>query len=167
MKSSKEVNDELLSIAPALAKLKEQSPQDGFSVPPRYFRELETSVFDRVKPQPDASHSVWQVILHWIMVPPRPVLAMATCMLLVVAIWQLMPLPTEESILTASSEEDLESYVSSNLEAFSPEMILDVTQQTDDFDWELSLEDFSEEDIDNLLDEFINDISEQTLEDIL
>jgi len=171
MDSEKDTQKELEELAPNLARLRKQQPEDGFSVHPSYFRELEQSVLNEVHRQPATKRRFdWSGILSWLLVGPRPVIALTTLALALAALWYLSAPAPESNLFAGSSEvaaEELRAYVHENLDDFSPGFILEVAEQDMAFETDLSLDDLSEEEIDILLDEYLEELDQETLEDIL
>jgi len=171
MDSEQNTQKELEQLAPNLARLRKKQPKDGFTVHPAYFRELEQSVLNQVE-QPARTHRGfdWSGIFNWLNTSPRPALILATLLLVVAGVWYLS-VPAPESNLFAGSAEvdadELRAYVNENLDDFSPGFILEVAEQDVAFEMDLSLDDLSEEEVDLLLDEYLEEIDQETLQDIL
>lgn len=151
--------DELRDIAPDLSAMKNQ---DGFSVPHNYFKELPDRVLARIheeeqKPSPvDAWWArLWQ---------PRYALAFATVLILVVAgIWITKSDTPTDPLASITGDEALQ-YVMANLHEFSTEDVLSVSTGSE---WEA--EEFirvSDENLDQLIDELLEEGEDLNLDDL-
>lgn len=171
MDSEKDIQKELEQIAPNLAQLRKQQPEDGFTVHPSYFRELEQSVLNEVHQQPaNKRRFYWSGVFSWLLTGPRPVMALATLAAVLAALWYLSAPAPESNLFAGFSGVDageLRAYVHENLDDFSPGLIFEVAEQDVAFEIDLSLDDLSQEEVDILLDEYLEELDQETLEDIL
>jgi len=171
MDSEKETQQELEQLAPNLARLRKQQREDGFTVHPSYFRELEQSVLNRIdKPVAKKRSIDWSGISSWLISGPRPALVLTTLALIVASVWYFSVPASDANLFAGSTEvdaEELRAYVTENLDEFSPGFILEVAEQDVAFDMDISLDDLSEEEVDVLLEEYLDELDQETLEDIL
>ena len=170
MNKKDEIKEELREHSPFLFKMKEK--EEAFKVPVDYFKSLPDEVLSRVNVEsPERLNSIptlWDQFLQhiqWLM-QPRPVMAIASIALLIaVGVALLRPGATEadSSVQWADiSAEEINQYVSSNIEEFDTDLLLQHSAL--DPDWELNPElDLDEEELDLLIDEIIDDL---LLEDI-
>ncbi len=170
MDSEKHTQQELEQLAPNLARLRKQQPEDGFTVHPSYFRELEQNVFHQISRRPTRKKGVdWPGLFSWLLTP-RPAIALSVLALILAAVWYFSAPASQSNLFAGSAEvdaEDLRTYVQENLDDFSPGFILEVAEQDVAYEMDLSLDDLSEEEVDVLLDEYLDELDQETLEDIL
>lgn len=171
MKNREEIQKELQELSPFLSKLKakEQKPE----VPENYFHALPEQIWEQIKLQPMPERVVkqpdfWQKLLNTLrlLLQPRIAVSLATfAMLIFIGIYFFQfneSAPAENSL----TEEDITNYIKENIHDFDTELLI---QATADLPNEsiLQSDDFSEEEINQMMDEILNEVDEKTLEEML
>ena len=174
MNKKDEIREELRDHSPFLFKLKEK--KEAFKVPKDYFEKLPDEILSRVKtntPEKVATTpSLWDKFfeqIQWLL-QPKPALALAGIALLIAVGIAFLRSGAGDANATLQwadiSAEEINQYVSSNIEDFDTELLL---QHSDlDPEWELNPElDFDEEELDFLIDEIIDEIQLEDIEELL
>jgi len=172
MSHKENIREELEQESPFLARMKAEDKSEGFTVPPTYFRELQEDVLHRVAQKPAAVslRERWQAFINHLLPGVHPVAVLTGLALVVVGIWwvaQDTTMVSGEQILAEASEEELQAYVTSNTDAFTTDLILEVADEEAELDLLLPVDNFSEEEADQLLDDLLEEIDESTLQEIL
>ena len=162
-KLNKDIQDELQDISPLLAKMRKE--EDGFSVPEDYFDYLSNSVLEQIKLEPKSSitkkekvRSPWFAFL----IKPRFAISLTTVTLILgVVFWNNFQMGINNQLTEISSQE-IESYVASNLEEFETELFMNETLIE-----ELGEIQIEGELIDEYIETVIDEIDEETLEQLL
>lgn len=173
MKNEKELSEDILKelegLAPNLSRL--NKADDGFRVPPAYFREMERELAGKLgvgqKRQPVFGRflsSLARVLEH------RTAYRLAAIGLVVAAgVWLLWPAgSTRDVAMDEVSVEELHAYISDNLDDFEMDLLYELAS-SEGSETELNIpSDFSEgEEFDQYLDEMIDDLDLSDLEDLL
>lgn len=174
MKNSEDVQKELQELSPFLAKLKEKQP--SLEVPENYFQALPDQIWEQIKlmPQPEQAKSQlgwWNRLLTGlqILLQPRVAIGLTTFVVLLVAgIFILKPDSSSDSkgLLAGLSGEEVTAYMSENLHEFDTDLLIEAASTYPDWSF-LSGSEFNEEEIDQLLDEVLKDLDDETLEELL
>ncbi|MEO7175671.1 MAG: hypothetical protein ABIV51_07405 [Saprospiraceae bacterium] len=145
----------------------------GYKVPQNYFSMMQRSVMDKLHKQnafdesnkSPAAWRIWNVILAKL--SPKPVLAMATMAIAVLATWFVFRNPTTQAADLVLSDTEIESYILSHADEFDDEMVFRIGNKlrvnvSQDADWlqTQSLDDSY------LLDQ-IEDLDEQSLNELI
>lgn len=172
-KKKENIKKELEALSPLLSRLRKESTEEGFSVPPRYFKELPGEVMDRLQRE-SASHrrswqASWQHLLAWLF-RPGVALALASLVLAIAAgIYLLAPRPasgeTVENLLASLTPEEVEAYVNANLETFDTELVVEMAAASPDISI-LPGDELKGEELDQYLDKLLQEVDEQTLEEL-
>ncbi len=174
MKEKKEnIEKELEELSPMLSRLKGESTPDGFNVPPRYFRELPPEVMNRIQRETVSRHpGWWSSLQHFLAALFRPGVAIALAALalaIAAGIYLLAPRPATgegDAYLFASlTPEEVQTYVNANLEAFDTELVIEMASASPDFSI-LPADDLNGEELDQYLDDLLQEVDEETIEDI-
>lgn len=172
MKNQNEVQKELQELSPLLAKLKAQAQKQ--EVPENYFQSLPNQVWEQIKLQPAPERptkpaGVWERLMNalQILLQPRVAVSLATfAVLILVGIYFLKP---EASVVPVNNEltaEDITSYIKDNIQEFDTDLLMKATADLPSQSI-LSESNWSDEDIDLIMEEIIKDTDTKTLEDML
>lgn len=172
MSRKKDIQEELKQASPFLSRLKMEDKDDGFTVHPAYFRELQDDILRRTTQQPAAPSrwALWQQTIDRLLPRVHPAAALAGLALMVAGVWWVMQPAGKVSgkqILADASEEELQTYVENHTEAFTTDLILEVAGSEADLDLLLPMDDISEEEADQLLDDLLEEMDASTLQEIL
>ncbi|MFN7116770.1 MAG: hypothetical protein ACK4TA_08205 [Saprospiraceae bacterium] len=174
MKKQDDIQKELQALSPLLAKLKakEQKPE----VPENYFQSLPNQVWEQIKLQPaperpTAKTSAAQHLLNRLqtLLQPRIAVSLATFIILIIAgIYFINPFVNSSEIadnqeLTAG---EITKYINDNLAQFDTELLMQATSDVSD-ESILPAGEFSEEEVDVMMEEIIKDLDTKTLEEML
>lgn len=173
MKNREEIQKELQELSPFLSKLKakEQKP----AVPENYFHALPDQIWEQIKLQPAPERvvkqkGIWERLVHalQIILQPRVAVSLATfAVLLIAGLYFLKPATSATTVngneLTA---EEITNYINENLHEFDTELLI---QATADLPGEsiLPADEFSEEEMDQMMEEILKDVDQKTLEEML
>lgn len=175
MKNREEIQKELQELSPFLAKLKAQRQEP--EVPENYFHALPDQIWEQIKLQPAPKRIVkqpgigerfWNVLQ--LLLQPRVAVSLATFVVLLAAgIYFLKPNST--SIVASANEkgltaEEITNYIDNNIHQFDTELLMQATADLPDQSI-LPESEFSEEEIDQMMKELIQDVDESTLEKML
>lgn len=130
MREKEKIKQELEEIAPFLAKIKAQDQDNGFRVPPDYFKQLTANVLEKVE-QEAADHSskstypwTWGQALWNAFWRPQLAYAFATiACLLCIGLWLFKPVETQPDL--AFNKEELEAYVIANINDFDTDLLME------------------------------------------
>ena len=167
MKNRENLLEELKEIAPNLAKMKRQKVD--FQVPENFFEQLSDKVIEQYKAENQMvslpKKKTKTQLDHWLDVlqqlfQPKPVMALATVILLIVAGLFLLQSPADSGAEISLSEipiEDLEDYLNENIEEFDATLLVDGSEdlwqgdraQEDDYEqfFEEIIEEYELEDL--------------------
>ncbi len=174
MKNQEDAKKELRELSPLLAKLKAE--QQPLEIPENYFEALPDQIWEQIRlmPQPERPtprpgvwerlQNVWQTLLQ-----PRIAISLATfAILIVVGIFLLKPDSAKDSanMLSGLSAEEVTAYMVQNLHEFDTELLIEAAAAHPDMSI-LSGSEFNEEEIEQLIDEVVKDLDEETLEELL
>ena len=172
MENKDEIRKELEELSPFLSKMKKG--KEGFEVPANYFKQLPDLIMDRIQEEEAPSYSVapttnWldQIIERiQLLLQPQYAMALASVAILIVAsiffFGQNNKL-ADATTLAEVSDEEISSYVMSNVEEFDMDLLMEVM---DEEILEEELENESSTD-DNYLDDIIDDLSDEELEELM
>lgn len=172
MKKNNDIKKELEEFSPLLAKIKAREPEH--EVPENYFEALPDQVWEQIKlmPQPERAPvqpSWWervQASLQQLM-QPRIAAGLATFVVLIVAgIYFLRPAATSDDPFAQLTAEEVTAYMTQNADEFEPQLLMEAMGEQSDMSI-LSGSEFNEEEIEQLLDEVIEEMDNQSLEDLL
>ncbi|MEL7020117.1 MAG: hypothetical protein AAGK47_00785 [Bacteroidota bacterium] len=143
MKEEKNIQEELEDLSPLLAKMKREHPQTGFTVPPAYFQDLTNALLEKTTPPiADSQPSWWQSLTAQIglLSQPRMSMSLAAIALLLVGLWYFGA--DSASVLDSVADvtptlEDLEQYVTANLDDFNEEILIEYQTQQPTLDVEM------------------------------
>lgn len=130
MREKEKIKRELEEIAPFLAKIKAQDQDNGFRVPPDYFKQLTANVLAAVEEEA-AEHSTKRTYT-WSWVQARwnalwrPQLAYAfasIACLLCIGLWLFKPVKAQPDL--AFNKEELEAYVIANINDFDTDLLME------------------------------------------
>jgi len=167
-----DVKKELEELSPLLAKIKAREPEH--EVPENYFEALPDQVWEQIKlmPQPErapAQPSWWervQAALQQLM-QPRMAVGLATFAVLIVAgTYFLRPAATRDDPFAQLTAEEVTAYMAQNADEFDPQLLMEAMGEQSDMSI-LSGSEFNDEEIEQLLDEVIEEMDNQSLEDLL
>lgn len=175
MSDRQDIKSELEQLSPYLAKLKSEGLPPP-EVPDAYFESLpddvlirakaEESLIGRVRKEQYSSEQkpvAWSEWFNW-----RPVLALASLLLLAVAVYWFYPFATpgqagEEMALERLEVEDINNYITQNISEFDMALMLEA-EMIDQVSLEGILSDgLPEEVLDEYLDEILEDMDLQDL----
>ena len=172
MENQDDIKKELEQLSPLLRGLKEKGT--GFSVPENYFQQLPDQILEQLKPSTQervTARPIWLENFQQFMLSlfqPRFALALASVLILVVAIIFINPGSNEEVAMSIDlTEEEISAYIADNIEEFNIDMLIEggeidlgVISPTN------TLSNPEEEDLDEYLDEIIDDLDLEELEDM-
>lgn len=164
MDNRKEILDELSGLSPRLRDLKAKG--DGLTTPEGYFEGLSDQVWSRLKDSPKKETVARPMRRLW-RLPYKSGIAAALVLAAAALIWLNRPRESAAFDLGALTPQEAEQYILNNIEDFDlsmlvasrPEEIADPAGagRTDTLDSEW----------DQLLDEYLEDVDDATLEQIL
>lgn len=168
MKNKQEIREEIRRELEELAPGLELPDRDGFEAPPGYFETLSQRLAPRLR-QADAEPEVkpgrsWlQTLTEWLSALRQPRLAAGFALLLLVAaVWWWLPRgeqPAEMEMANLSSEAAAR-YVEAHIEEFDTRLLLEFA-----FDQEnRPTIPLTEEEVDYLLEEYLNEMEAEDLE---
>ncbi len=171
MKNQNDIQKELQELSPLLAKLKAKAQKP--EVPENYFQSLPNQVWEQIKLQPAPQRPVappnaWERLLSYfqMLLQPRVAVSLATFVILITAgVYFLnnnMP-TTDNQDLTA---EEITAYINDNLSQFDTEMLMNATSDLSDHSI-LPQSEFSEEEMNLMMEEIIKDLDTKALEEML
>lgn len=170
MKEKKEnIQKELKELSPFLSQLKQGLGPEGFEAPPRYFKELPDQVMNRLREDRHAGQVNWiSALLEGLFRPRLAVAMIAAAFLITVAIYWLVPGPAGASrnSIASLTVEEVQAYVNANLDEFDTELVIEMATSQSDLGIFPS-EEFNEENLDQYLDKFLQEVDEETLEEML
>lgn len=172
MSEEQGIQEELKGASPFLSRLKAEDKGDGFTVPPVYFRELQENVIRRTARQPAAPGrwARWQQALDHLLPRMHPVAVLAGLALIVAGVgWMTLrsTTPSSQQMLADASQEELQVYIEDHTHAFTTDLILEVAEDEAEIDLLLPVDEFSEEEADRLLKDLLEEMDENTLQEIL
>ena len=176
-KHKKEILDELREVAPSFAKMEKK---EGFQVPEDYFSELPDKILTELNlsenttktdATPPASTAWWTQLIDSIMIlmQPRLALGFAVVLVLLVSVFLLTQGSENTSMSLVLSPEEAGQYIMENIDDFDEEMLFDALAE---IEGEMNLMDlkemnFEEAELDGLMEEIIDDLDDNTLEELL
>lgn len=174
MKNQDDVKKELQELSPLLAKLKEK--EQPLEVPENYFDALPDQIWEQIKlmPQSECTQSQpawWERIMIGLqtLLQPRVAIGLATFAVLIVAgIFMLKPDAEDhsEDLFASLSAEEVTAYMSQNIHEFDTDMLINAASAYPDMNIFMGAE-FDDAEVDQLLDEVIKDLDDETLEELL
>ncbi|MEZ5042674.1 MAG: hypothetical protein R2828_22440 [Saprospiraceae bacterium] len=135
MREKEKIKQELEEIAPFLARIKAQDQDNGFRVPPDYFKQLTANVLAAVE-QEAVDHSskrtnpwAWGQALWNAIWQPHLAYAFATIVcLLCIGFWLFKPVEVLPDL--AFNKEELEAYVIANINDFDTDLLMEAYSET-------------------------------------
>lgn len=174
MKNKEEVRKELQELSPLLAKLKER--EKPLDVPENYFDALPDQIWEQIKlmPQPEREQAKpgWWLRLTTTLqsfMQPRIAIGLATLAVLIVAgIFILKPGAEDnsEDLFASLSAEEVTAYISKNIHEFDTDLLIDAASAYPDMSIFMGSE-FDDQEIEQLIDEVVKDLDDETLEELL
>ncbi len=170
MNKKEEVQKELQALSPLLARMKAQEPK--LEVPENYFEALPDQVWEQIKlmPQPERVQPGWWARLQanvQVLLQPRIAVGLATFVVLIVAgIYFLKPTTSSDDPFARLTAEEVTAYMAQNAEEFEPSMLLEAMGNSSNMSI-LSGSEFNDEEIDQLLDDVVEQLDDESLEDLL
>jgi len=165
---SQEHKDELRNFSQRLYRLRQEEPQDGFTVPSGYFNALQEELLQRVR---EEGREAPVRRLPQRMFRHRWTVGLAASIALLIGLFFWMPDRADYDVnggLASVETNALQQYVDQHIEEFDTDLIV---ESADGIDNDLS---FLENDIrlntqemDALLDELLQDMDEQDIEELL
>lgn len=173
----KDIQKELSELSPLLAKLRVQTPQDRPAVPEGYFDTLPDQVMDRIRAEEQATAfasgaRIRRLPVHLrILKSPGFAIGVAAVLTLLIVGRFLLPGPEGPDMATAALEEQVDKealyeYVMNNIHEFDTETIMDAAGDTP-IDFVLPSSITEEEDLDQLIDEFLRETDISDLNDFM
>ena len=160
-----EVREELENLSPFLSKMKEK--KEGFEVPKNYFKGLPNQIFEKLGNEPSplampekSGQGFWSNPFQFLF-RPKYALAFATVSLLIMASIFWTNNPTETLPLAELTSEEIQTYISDNIDEFDEELFMESNLRFED------LEAFENADSDELLNDIIDDLDIEDLEELL
>jgi hypothetical protein len=163
MDSQKKYNKD--QIPEFLKDLKRENP---FQVPPNYFKHLPDQIMEKIvaeERERKAEHPGWWRYLEGVLAhlwAPKPILALAS-VLLVLGVWFFWLSSSQPEYFAEFTPDDIQHYVIEHLDEFDENYFHDVapfTLSNIDNGW-------NPEEMDDLLDQIIDDLDEETIQNIL
>ena len=175
MKNREEIQKELQELSPFLAKIKAQTQEP--IVPENYFHALPNQIWEQIKLQPASERIVkqpgigerfWNALQS--VLQPRVAVSLATFVVVLLAGVYFFK-PDSTSVVASADEqeltaEDITNYINNNIHQFDTELLMQATADLPDQSI-LPGNEFSEEEIDQMMKELIQDVDESTLEKML
>jgi hypothetical protein len=177
MKKKKEIQQELESLSPFLAKMK--AKQGEMQAPENYFQSLPDQVLEQLRMETKATpatvakpHTTWLEELTnsiaWL-IQPRYAMALGAVLVLVVSgflVWRNVNQQRPTAELADITSEEALYYVRQNLEDFESHLLVEkeLPENSDDF---FNATELNDELIDEYLQDKLEDIDDQTLEQLL
>lgn len=173
MKKDTSHKEELEQLSPLLARLKKEDP--GLKVPRNYFHNMQVEVLQQLKEEMGESpahadspavRSPWYKIFY----TPKFALAFSTLLVLGVAVfWFTRPVQQSTTDVLAMddlSQEEILYYIEENIGSFETDELVEVASADDtgtDIFQEVELDDQA---VDEYLDKIIDDLDEESFENI-
>lgn len=160
------VRNELEALAPRLARLKDERPDDGFVPPSGYFSGLADEVQERIRRQ--AAGEPTRIPRFRRPAIRRLLRAAAVALLLVAgAYWWLTPSGQDEPPAAALTADEIADYVNQNLTEFDEELVIEATGDAD-AEW-LLLPTPGDDDaeLNDYYEQLLRELDETQLEDLL
>lgn len=170
MKKKEDVKKELQELSPLLARMKAQELK--LEVPENYFDALPNQLWEQIKlmPQPERAQPSWWERLQanlQVLLQPRIAFGLATFAVLIVAgIYFLKPTMSSNDPFAQLTAEEVTAYMVQNAEEFEPAMLLEAMGNSSNMSI-LSGSEFSDSEIDQLLDDVVEQLDDESLEDLL
>lgn len=156
MKEKENIQKELEQLAPLLAKHK--SKPNPFKMPSGYFDILETQVLEQVSSEtPKSSTTKIRSLSFWL------TNAAAVILLAIGVSFLLQPTTNSDNLLADISAEEIDRYISDNLDEFDEELLFEENTTES----EIKNTDFSEEEINLYLEENLEELEDIDLEQLL
>ncbi|MFK8102200.1 MAG: hypothetical protein AB8G15_06745 [Saprospiraceae bacterium] len=171
MKHKKEIQEELDQIAPFLAKIEKR---ESYQVPHDYFTRLSEQISTQVALEPRQKiaaqvppTSLWRSLTNLLAgkFQMRTIVAAASVLLCVGSFFYWSS-GQQSSVETIAAAQYL-SYVEENLDEFEEEILLELNQEEDLGIDLLTDTEIKEQTLDNYLEEFLDDLEDQSLEELL
>ncbi len=139
--------------------------ENPFVVPHNYFSELPDKVLDRIKEEKHASlfQRLKDIYRRWALSGIlRPALAVAS-VLLIISVFLLWPNSTDQIAMSQLTQDEVRDYVINNIDEFEEEFFY--IEEANDLD--LLSESLEGDGLEELLDDLLDDIDEETIQNIL
>ena len=179
-----DLENELYELSPWLANVKKQQSKEPFRTPKFYFDTLADKVLKEakvgdIKKAPPQYFTVFSRVntLFSSFFTPRIRVYMASFAIVTVAVWGIMqrekqPLTDNITVSTPMATEDIQQYISANLDDFDEAILLDnSTDIADIFETQPMIKSpqsgFTEQELEQYINESINNIDLDTLNDNL
>ncbi len=169
MDNREDIRKELEEISPKLARLKRD---DGFRVPPEYFYKLQAEVMEKAGlSDHNTEKSLWEKLLLSISFLLRPQLAAAfTVVLLLVASSYWFLRADKDHFADRFHQiptEDLALYLSDNADEIDEYLLYELADGEEDLQKIIPVDRINDDELEQLFDEFIDDIELDELNDLL
>ena len=179
MEDKDSIRKELEELSPLLAKMKATQKEEGFQVPPQYFKSLEQELLEIAKNQESKEQT--KPVFHWLerlsdlanlIFQPRFAVGLATFTLLVLGGYFATNLMTSSNPgLVAESEisltkEEITNYVLNNIEDFDTDLLLEVFGNDINMEF-LPMEEYENQEIENVFEELLEEVDIDELENLL
>lgn len=171
----KEIQEELENLAPSLAKMKKE---ETIEVPQNYFNELPDQILSQLdfpKNNTPTENIIATSSVSWIdqiigsigaLFQPRVAIGFGMAIVLMGAFLFLnKDMVMEDSGIVNLSDEELESYIKTNLDEFDEETLFSFLGNEEISD--LTEVEYEEEELDNYMEEIIEDMEEEDLNEFL
>lgn len=148
--------------------LKDLKKENPFQVPHNYFKHLPDQIMEEIKAKENsrqAKQNVWwhnlagTITNFW---APKPILALAS-LLLVLGLWFFWPSPGQSDFFAEFSQDDIQHYIIENLDEFDENYFYHVDPST----LSTIINGLDQEEMDDLMDQIIDDLDEETIQNIL
>lgn len=139
--------------------------RNPFVVPHNYFKELPDKVLDRIKEEKPSSllFRLNIVLQQWAQrAILRPALAVAS-VVVIISVFLLWPNSADQIAMPQLTQDEVMDYVISNIDEFEEEIFY--IEEASDLD--LLGESLEGDDLEELLDDLLDDIDEETIQNIL
>lgn len=168
-----EIRKELEDLAPGLSRF--QNKEDGFRVPAGYFQSLPDEVIDKLgigKKSRQKSGSLWLEQWLSLLLQPRPALALASLLVVLIAGWWFLnrqsgeSLPSETVAFEQITPREAADYLSQNLDEVDEELLLEFVSNDPSLDAfiDMELNQLEDDQLEEMVDEFFDDLE---IEDLL
>lgn len=174
MKNQDDIKKELQELSPLLAKLKEK--EKPLEAPENYFDALPDQIWEQIKlmPQPERAQPQpgWRertLLGLQTLLQPKVAIGLATFIVLIVAgVFIIKPGVKDhsEDLFAGLSAEEVTAYMSQNIHEFDTDLLIDAASAYPDMSIFMGSE-FDDTEIDQLLDEVVKDLDDETLEKLL
>lgn len=174
-KNKKEIQEELKSLAPSLAKLKKEEVLD---VPENYFNQLPDQILSQIdfsKNNTFTEAIEVEKSENWLnaligklelFFQPKIRVGFGMVMLLLVSVYFFVEKnQIPEDNIAGLTEEEVEAYVLENIDDFEEEMLFEFAAETSDNG--LQEIEIGEEELENYLEEIVDELDESELEELL